>query len=90
MQKFYSLGAETEQIEFKKSTGELKEAVISIASILNKHGSGKLYFGIKNNGDVIGQEISENTLRDISQAIGHHLRPVCSSKNLSNQSVEIR
>lgn len=76
MQKFYSLGAETEQIEFKKSTGELKEAVISIASILNKHGSGKLYFGIKNNGDVIGQEISENTLRDISQAISYHLRPV--------------
>ena len=75
MQKFYSIGAETEQIEFKKSTGELKEAVISIASILNKHGSGKLYFGVKNNGEVIGQEISENTLRDVSQAISYHIKP---------------
>ena len=87
--KFYSLGTETEQVEFKKSTGELKEAVISIAAILNKHGSGELYFGVKNNGDVIGQDISDSTMRDISQAIGHHLRPVCSSKNHSNRSEEI-
>ena len=54
-EKLYSLGEETEQIEFKKSTGELKESVISIASILNKHGSGKLYFGVKNDGTVIGR-----------------------------------
>ena len=33
-------GKETETLEFKKTTGELREAVISIASILNK--SGKL------------------------------------------------
>lgn len=45
---------ENEVIEFKKTTSELKEGIISIASILNKHGSGKLYFGIKDNGDVIG------------------------------------
>ena len=72
----YSLGNETEQVEFKKSTGELKEAVISIAAILNKHGSGDLYFGVKNNGDVIGQEITDKTTREVSQAIGSHLRPV--------------
>ena len=72
----YSLGDETEQVEFKKSTGELKEAVISIAAILNKHGSGDLYFGVKNNGDVIGQEITDKTTREVSQAIGNHLRPV--------------
>lgn len=41
-----NIGIETEQIEFKKSTGELKEGIISIASILNKHGSGELYFGV--------------------------------------------
>ena len=73
---YYSLGEETEQVEFKKSTGEMKEAVISIAAILNKHGKGDLYFGVKNNGDVIGQEISDKTTREVSQAIGSHLRPV--------------
>ena len=70
-----NIGEETEQIEFKKSTGEMKEAMISIVSILNKHGSGELYFGVKNNGDVIGQEISDSTLRDISQAVGNHIKP---------------
>ncbi|MBO4363597.1 MAG: putative DNA binding domain-containing protein [Clostridia bacterium] len=71
-----SLGSETEQVEFKKSTGEIKEAVISIAAILNKHGSGDLYFGVKNNGVVIGQEITDKTTREVSQAIGNHLKPV--------------
>ncbi len=40
-----NIGHETEQIEFKKSTGELNEGIISIASILNKHQSGELYYG---------------------------------------------
>ena len=33
-----NLGKESETLEFKKTTGELKEAMISISSILNKHG----------------------------------------------------
>lgn len=70
-----NIGKETEQIEFKKSTGELKEGIISIAAILNKHGTGELYFGVKNNGDVIGQEISDSTLREISHEISNHIKP---------------
>jgi len=66
---------ENEHTELKKSTGELKEGVISIASILNKHGKGELYFGIKSNGMLIGQDVSEKTLRDISQAINNHIEP---------------
>ena len=31
------IGTENETLEFKKSTGELKEGIISIVSILNKH-----------------------------------------------------
>ena len=72
---FINIGEETEQREFKKSTSELKEGVISIASILNKHGQGELYFGVKNNGDVIGQEVSESTARDVSQAIRANIKP---------------
>lgn len=72
---YVNIGKETEQVEYKKSTGELKEGIISIASILNKHGSGDVYFGVKNNGDVIGQEISDTTTRDVSQAIRSNIRP---------------
>ena len=39
---------ESEILELKKSTGQMKEGIISIAAILNKHGKGRLYFGIKN------------------------------------------
>jgi ATP-dependent DNA helicase RecG len=37
-------GKETETLEFKRTTGELREAVISVASILNKNGRGLSVF----------------------------------------------
>lgn len=70
-----NIGPETEQIEYKKTIGEIKEAMISIAAILNKHQQGELYFGVKNDGTVVGQEINDETLRKVSQAIGNHIRP---------------
>lgn len=73
--KSYSIGEENEQVEFKKSTAELKEAVVSVAAILNKHNNGKVYFGVKNDGTVVGQEINDTTLRTISQAIRTHIHP---------------
>ena len=42
-----NLGKENEQIEYKKSTGELDDAMKSISAILNKHGKGKILFGVK-------------------------------------------
>jgi len=66
---------ESETLEFKKSTSELKEGIISIGAILNKHQKGKLYFGIKDNGIVIGQQIGKNTLRDISESVSNHIEP---------------
>jgi len=69
------IGKENEKLEFKKTTGELKEGVISIAAILNKHGGGELYFGVRNDGMPLGQDISDKTLRDISQAVANHLEP---------------
>lgn len=68
-------GRETETIEFKKSTSELKEGMISISSILNKHGIGTLYFGIEPNGDVIGQNVSKSLLSDISRMISESIEP---------------
>lgn len=64
-----NLGTETETLEFKKSTGELKEAVNSIAAILNKHQYGELYFGVKPDGTVVGQTVTEESLREVSQKI---------------------
>ncbi len=71
-----NLGIESEKIEFKKSTSELNEGVISLAAMLNKHGEGTVYFGVKNNGEVIGQkDLNENTLRDVSRKIAEWIKP---------------
>ena len=66
---------ESENLELKKSTSELKEAIIAIVSILNKWQKGELYFGIKNNGEIVGQGVSEKTIRDISKSISSHIEP---------------
>lgn len=71
-----NLGMESEKLEFKKSTGELEEGVISLAAMLNKHGEGTVYFGIKNNGEIIGQkDANDNTARDISRKIAEGIKP---------------
>jgi ATP-dependent DNA helicase RecG len=69
------LPIEDEQLEYKKSTAELKSATDSIVAILNKHQSGVLYFGVKPNGDVVGQQVSDKTLREVSQAIRDRIEP---------------
>ncbi len=66
---------ESETLELKKSTSELKEAIISIVAILNKHQKGELYFGIKNNGEVVGQTVTERTIREISKTISDNIEP---------------
>ena len=66
---------ESETLELKKTTSEIKEAIISIAAILNKHQHGELFFGIKNNGIVAGQNVTEKTIRDVSKSIADHIEP---------------
>ncbi len=71
-----NLGMESEKIEFKKSTSELTEGIISLSAMLNKNGEGTIYFGVKNNGDVMGQnDANENTLRDVSRKISEGIKP---------------
>ena len=71
-----NLGLESETVEFKKSTAELKEGIISLSAMLNKHGEGILYFGVKNNGDAIGQkDLTDNTVREVSRKISEGIKP---------------
>lgn len=70
-----TFGYETETTEFKKSTGELKEAIISLSSMLNKHSHGTVYFGVRNDGTVVGQKIGDRTLRDVFQMVANSIKP---------------
>ena len=69
------IGQESEAIEFKKSTGEKKEAMQAICAILNKHSRGTLYFGIEDNGFVKGQDVTDNTIKDVSRWIFESIYP---------------
>ena len=71
-----NIGIETEYIEFKKSIGELKEACESICAMLNKHGVGTVYFGVKPNGIVCGMDVAESTLREVSRRINESIEPI--------------
>ncbi len=66
---------ENENTEFKKTLGQLKDGIISIAAILNKHGEGELWFGVRDDGVPVGIDVGEKTVRDISQAIAAHIEP---------------
>ncbi len=70
-----NLGKESETIEFKESTGEKHQALESIAAILNKHGYGELYFGVKDNGEVKGQQTSDSTIKELSESISRDIEP---------------
>lgn len=48
-----------------------------MSAILNKHGKGTLFFGVKDNGDVLGQQIGKDTLNKLSQEIANNIKPSC-------------
>jgi ATP-dependent DNA helicase RecG len=58
---------ESDTIEFKRSTGEMKEAMQTLCAFLNGMG-GTVLFGVRPDGAIEGQEVSDQTLRDIAQA----------------------
>ena len=71
-----NLGIESEILEFKKTTGELEKAMDNIASMLNKHGHGTVYFGVAPNGDVKGQTVSASSLDDVAKKIKEAIKPM--------------
>ncbi len=59
---------ESASVEFKRSTGELKEGLQTACAFLNGKG-GLVLFGVRPDGTVTGQEVSDKTLREIAEAM---------------------
>ena len=66
---------ENEEIEFKESLAQLDKGLKSLSSMLNKNNHGSIYFGIKDNGDICGVSIGNNTLKDIRQRVKELIKP---------------
>ncbi len=56
---------ESERLEFKKTTGELRSAMTSLCALLNGSG-GKVLFGVTDSGTILGQDVTDATLREVA------------------------
>jgi len=56
---------ESDKVELKKSTAQLKAAGQTLCAFLNAEG-GKVIFGVTDNGKVVDQEVSDKTRREIA------------------------
>ena len=54
-------------LEFKRSTGELKEGMQTLCAFLNGSG-GVVLFGARPEGAIEGRAVSDQTLRDVAHA----------------------
>lgn len=62
------LKGESETVEFKKSTASLREGIETICAFANHHG-GRLIFGINDDSTVLGQQVSDDTIKNIANAV---------------------
>lgn len=70
-----NLGREDEHREFKENTSELDEGIISLSAMLNKSCQGEVYFGVRDNGDIIGMDIGKTTLKKMSETVIRSIDP---------------
>ena len=71
-----NLGIENESVEFKESLTQLDKGLKSLTAMLNKNGTGTVYFGVNDNGDVIGGlTIGKNTKEGIRNKINNLIDP---------------
>lgn len=59
---------ESSSLEFKSTTNQLKSAFETICAFLNGKG-GTVLIGVKNDGQIIGQDVSDNTRQEIAREI---------------------
>lgn len=59
---------ESEVVEFKRTTGERREAMQTLCAMLN-HRGGRVLFGVQPDGRVVGQQVSDRTLEELAQEI---------------------
>jgi ATP-dependent DNA helicase RecG len=59
---------ESEVLEFKRSTGESRDGMRALCSMLN-HRGGRVIFGIAADGKLVGQSVSDRTLEDLAQEV---------------------
>ncbi len=67
---------EDEKNEFKESLTQVDKGLKSLTAMLNRNGEGNVYFGIRDDGEIVGlKNIGKNTLQDIRQRVRDFIFP---------------
>jgi len=82
------LNGESETAEFKESMAELQKAIETLCAFLN-HKGGTIFFGITDRGKIVGQEVSDSTLKKISNAVMTQIEPKI-FPNIFKQTIDDR
>jgi len=67
----WAAAGESETVEFKRTTGERREATRTLCAMLNYRG-GRVLFGVEADGRVVGQQVSDHTIEEVA----HELREI--------------
>lgn len=67
----WATSGESETLEFKRTTGERREAARTLCAMLN-HRGGRALFGVEADGRVVGQQVSDHTIEEVA----HELREI--------------
>ena len=76
---------ESETLEFKRSTGQLGEAMKALCAFLNGRG-GTVVFGVSPDGKPVGQDVGKETMNDIAMAV----RRIEPNPKVATERVSIR
>src|SRR5215212_9419888 len=60
---------ESEQLEFKRSTGSLSDGIKTVCAMLNGSLPGFVLFGVNDRGDIVGQDVSARTREDVANEL---------------------
>jgi ATP-dependent DNA helicase RecG len=59
---------ESEMLEFKRTTGQRREAARTVCAMLN-HRGGRVLFGVETDGRVLGQQVNDHTIEEVVQEL---------------------
>ena len=66
---------ESETLEFKETTGGHRRAAQTVCAFLNGHG-GQVLFGVRPDGRILGQQVGDRTIEDLSSEMQHIEPPI--------------
>lgn len=70
-----NLGSEDEVTEFKKDLAQLDKGIIALTAMVNRRGKGTVYFGVDDDGDVVGVKPGPDYLEKVRNRIRTYVSP---------------